>query len=153
MFVSEGSERVKTAMLSFKLNQVLSNSSVLRVQASLKKLERKERNMPTTPLNIINCTPEEFFHQMVITKNIFKDTVVSDSRGCMHCITTLTKLSAGNTVIPQNFEQWTSKERRDFISSMSTWALCYDQVDWVNVGVDPQNLEDRDGNEYSASYR
>ncbi len=105
MFVSEGSERVKTAPLSFKLNQVLSNSPLLRVQASLKKLERKEGNMPTTPLDIINCTLEEFFHQMVITKNIFKDTVVSDSLGCMHCITTLTKLSAGNTVIPQDFEQ------------------------------------------------
>ena len=37
--------------------------------------------MPTTPLDIINCTLEEFFHQMVITKNIFKDTVVSYSRG------------------------------------------------------------------------
>ncbi len=78
--------------------------------------------MPTRPLDIINCLPEEFYHQMVITKNIFKDTVVIDSRGCMHCITTLTKLSAGNTVIPQDFEQWTSKERQDFISSMSTWA-------------------------------
>ncbi len=109
--------------------------------------------MPTRPLDIINCTPEEFFHQMVITKNIFKDTVVSDSRGCMHCITTLTKLSTGNTVILQDFEQWTTKERQDFISSMSTWALCYDQVDWVNVGVEPQHLDDSDGNEYSASYR
>ena len=109
--------------------------------------------MPITPLDIINCTPEEFFHQMVITKNIFKDTIVSDSRGSKHCITTLTKLSDGNTVTPQDFEQWTSKERQDFISSLSTWALCYEQVDWVNVGIDPQNLEDRDGNEYSASYR
>ncbi len=108
--------------------------------------------MLTTPLNIINCTPEEFFHQMVITKNIFKDTVVSDSLGSKLCITKLTKLSAGNTVIPQDFEQWTSKKRQDFISSLSTWALCYDQVDWVNVGIDPHNLEDRDGNEYSASY-
>ncbi len=36
MFVSEGSEKVKTASgtLSFKLNQVLSNSASLRVQAS-----------------------------------------------------------------------------------------------------------------------
>jgi hypothetical protein len=76
--------------------------------------------MSTRPLDIINCTPEEFFHQMVITKNIFKDTVLSDSRGYMHCITTLAKLSAGNTVIPQDFEQWTTKERQDFISSMST---------------------------------
>ena len=109
--------------------------------------------MPTKPLDIINCTPEEFFHQMVITKNIFKDTVVSDSGGSKHCITTLTKLSDGNTVIPQDFEQWTSKERQDFISSLSTWALCYDQVDWEYVGIDPQNLEDRDGDEYSASYR
>ncbi len=109
--------------------------------------------MPTRPLDIINCTPEEFFHQMVITKNIFKDTVVSDSRGCMHCITTLTELSAGNTVIPQDFEQWTTKERQDFISSISTWALCNDQVDWVNVGADPQHLDDSGGNEYSASYR
>ena len=106
--------------------------------------------MPITPLNIINCTPEEFFHQMVITKNIFKDTVVSDSRGCMHYITSLTKLSAGNTVIQQDFEQWTSKERQDFISSLSTWALCYDHVDWVNVSINPENLEDREGNEYSA---
>ncbi len=79
MFVSEGSERVKTAMLSFKLNQALNNSSLLRVQALLKKLERKEGNMAITPLDIINCTPEEFFHQMVITKNIFKGTVVSYS--------------------------------------------------------------------------
>jgi hypothetical protein len=55
--------------------------------------------MPITPLDIINCTPEEFFHQMVITKNMFKDTVVSYSRGSKHCITTLTELSAGNTVI------------------------------------------------------
>jgi hypothetical protein len=86
--------------------------------------------MPTTPLDIINCTPEEFVHQMVITKNIFKDTVVRDSRGCMRCITTLSKLSAGNTVIQQDFEQWTSRERQDFISSMSTSAFCYDQVDW-----------------------
>jgi hypothetical protein len=122
------------------------------MQASPKKLERKKGNMPTTLLDIINCTPEKFFHQMVITKNIFKDTVVSDSRGSKHCITTLTKLSAGNTVIPQDFEQWISKERQDCISSLSTWALCYDQVDWVNVGIDPQNLEDRNGNEYSASY-
>ena len=53
--------------------------------------------MPTRPLAIINCTPEEFFHQMVIMNNIFKDTVVSDSSGQKHCITTLTKLSAGNT--------------------------------------------------------
>ena len=111
--------------------------------------------MPTRPLDIINCTLEEFFpsHQMVITKNIYKDTVVSDSRGCMHCITTLTKLSAGNTVIQQDFEPWTSKERQDFISSLSTWAICYDQVDWVNVGIDPQHLEDSVGNEYSAPYR
>ncbi len=105
------------------------------------------------PLDIINCTPEEFFNQMVITKNIVKDTVVSVSRGCMHCITTLTKLSAGNTVIQPDFEQWTTKERQDFISSMSTWALCYDQVDWVKVSADPQHLDDRDGDEYSASYR
>jgi hypothetical protein len=62
-------------------------------------------------------------------------------------------LSAGNTVILQDFEQWTSKERQDFISSLSTWALCYDHVDWVNVGIDPRNLEDLEGNEYSASYR
>ncbi len=113
--------------------------------------------MPTTPLDIINyiinCTPEEFSHQIVIMKNIFKDTVTCDSRGFKHCITSLTKLSAGNTVIPQDFEQWTLKERQDFISSLSTWALRNDQVDWVNVGVDPRHLEDRDGNEYSASYR
>ena len=109
--------------------------------------------MPTRPLDIFNCTPEEFFHWMVIMKNIFKDTVVYDSRGFKHCITSLTKLSAGNTVIPQDFEQWISKERQDFISSLSTWALYYDQFDWVNVGIDPQHLEDRDGNEYSASYR
>ncbi len=37
MFVSEGSERVKTATLSFKLNQVLSDSPSLRVQASPKR--------------------------------------------------------------------------------------------------------------------
>jgi hypothetical protein len=47
---------------------------LLRVQASPKKHERKEGNMPgimpTTPLDIINCTPEEFFHQMVITNLI-----------------------------------------------------------------------------------
>ena len=109
--------------------------------------------MPIRPLDILNCTSEEFFHQMVITKNIFKDTVTSDSRGCMHCITTLTKLSAGNTVIQQDFKQWTTKESQDFISSMSTWALYYDQVDWVNAGVDPQHLDDSDDNEYSASYR
>ena len=71
--------------------------------------------MPTKPLDMINCTSEELFHQMVIMKNIFKDTVVIDSRGCKHCITTLTKLSAGNTVIPQDFEQWTTKERQDII--------------------------------------
>ena len=71
-------EGVKTAALSFKLNQVLSDSSLLRVQASLEKFERKEGNMPNKPLDIISCTPEEFFHQMVIMKNIFKDTVVSD---------------------------------------------------------------------------
>ena len=70
--------------------------------------------MPTKPLDIINCTSEELFHQMVIMKNIFKDTVVIDSRGYKHCITTLTKLSAGNTVIPQDFEQ--TKETQDFIS-------------------------------------
>ena len=98
-------EGVKTAMLSFKLNQVLSDLSLLRVQASLENFERKEGNMPNQPLDIINCTPEEFFHQMVIMKNIFKDTVVSDSRGQKHCITTLTKLSAGNIVVPQDFEQ------------------------------------------------
>jgi hypothetical protein len=108
--------------------------------------------MPTRPLDITNCTPEEFFNQMVITMNNFKGTGVSDSRGYMHCKTTLTKLSAGNTVIPQDFEQWTTKERQDFISSMSTWALCYDQVDWVNVGVAPQHLDDCDSDEYSASY-
>ncbi len=45
--------------------------------------------MPTRPLDILNCTSEEFFHQMVITKKIFKDTVVSNSRGCRHCKTTL----------------------------------------------------------------
>ena len=100
--------------------------------------------MPTRPSDILNCTSEEFFHQMEITKNIFKDTVVSDSRGCMHFIKTPTKLSAGNTVIPQDFEQWTTKERQDFISSISTWKLCNDQVAWVNVGVDPQQLDDRD---------
>jgi hypothetical protein len=106
--------------------------------------------MPTRPLDILNCTSE---HQMVITNNIFKDPVVSDSRGCVHCITTLTKLSAGNTVIPQDFEQWTTKERQDFISSISTWTLCNDQVDWVKVDVDPEHLDDRNGDEYSASYR
>jgi hypothetical protein len=46
-------------------------------------LEKKEGNMPIRPLDILNCTSEKFFHQMVKTKNIFKDTVVSDSRGCM----------------------------------------------------------------------
>ncbi len=85
--------------------------------------------MPTTPLDIINCTPGEFFHQMVITKNMFKDTVVSDALGYKHCITTLTKLSAGNTVIQHDFKRWTSKERQDFISDLSTWALCYDHID------------------------
>ena len=109
--------------------------------------------MPNKPLDIINCTSEESFHQMVIMKNIFKDTVVSDSRGHKHCITTLTKLSAGNTVVPQDFEQWTSKERQDFISNLSTWELCYDHVDWVNVGIDPRHLEVRVGNDGLASYR
>jgi hypothetical protein len=109
--------------------------------------------MPSRHLDILNCTSEEFFHKMVITKNIFKDIVVSDSRGHMHCITPLTKLSAGNTVIPQEFEQWTPKERKNFIASISTWALRNDQVDWVNVGEDPQHLDDRYGEEYSASYR
>jgi hypothetical protein len=108
--------------------------------------------MPTRPSDILNCTSEEFFHQMEITKNIFKDTVVSDSRGCMYCITTLTEVSAGKTVIPQDFEQWTTKKRQDFISSISTWTLCNDQVDWVNVGVDPQHLDDRYKDEYSVSY-
>jgi hypothetical protein len=59
--------------------------------------------------------------------------------------------SAGNTVIPQDFEQWTTKERQDFISSISTWTLCNYQVDWVNVGVDPKHLDDREGDEYSPS--
>jgi hypothetical protein len=48
--------------------------------------------MPTQPLDIlnsVNCTSEEFFHHMVITKNIFKRTVVSDSRGYMHSKATL----------------------------------------------------------------
>jgi hypothetical protein len=121
--------------------------------AFLKFLPIPSRNALRNAVDIINCTPEEFLHQMVITKNIFKDTVVSDSRGSKHCITTLTKLGAGNTVIPQDFEQWTSKERQGFISILLTWALCYNQVDWVNVGIDPHHLEDRDGNEYSASYR
>ena len=71
--------------------------------------------MPITPLDIINCTPEEFFHQMVITKNIFKDTIVSDQRGCMHCITTLTILSAGNTVIPQDFEKAKARPHLKYI--------------------------------------
>jgi hypothetical protein len=107
--------------------------------------------MPNKPLDIINCTPEEFFHQMVIMKIIFKDTVNSDSRGQKHCITTLTKLSAGNTVVPQDFEQRTSKERQDFISNLSTWELCYDHVDWVNVGIAPRHLEIRAGSGYSKS--
>jgi hypothetical protein len=46
----------------------------------------------------------------------------------------------------------TKKEKQDFISSRTTWALCNDQVDWVDVGVDPKHLDDRDGEEYSASY-
>ncbi len=47
-----------------------------------------------------------------------------------------------------------TKERQDFISSsISTWTLCNDQVDWVNGGVDPQHLDDRDGEQYSASHR
>ncbi len=37
VFVSEGSEGVKTATLSFKLNQVLSDMSLLRVHASPKR--------------------------------------------------------------------------------------------------------------------
>ena len=37
MSVSEGSERFKPATLSFKLNQVLSDASLLRVQASPKR--------------------------------------------------------------------------------------------------------------------
>jgi hypothetical protein len=78
---------------------------------------------------------------------------LSDSRGCMHCITTLTKVSVGNTAIQQDFELWTTKQRQDFISSISTWALCYDQVYWVDVGVDPQHLDDSYGDEYLASYR
>jgi hypothetical protein len=41
VFVSEGSERFKTATLSFKLYQVLSDSSSLRVQASPKRNETK----------------------------------------------------------------------------------------------------------------
>ena len=109
--------------------------------------------MPNKPLDIINCTPEEFFHQMVIMKNIFKDTVVSDSRGQKHCITTLTKLSAGITVAPQDFEQRTSKERQDFISNLLTWESCYEHVDWVNVCIAPRHLEIRVGNEYSKSRR
>ncbi len=64
MFVSEGSERVKTATLSFKLNQVLSDSSSLRVQASLKKLVLKEGNMTIIPLAIINCTVLELLLQV-----------------------------------------------------------------------------------------
>ncbi len=108
--------------------------------------------MPTKPLDILNCTSEKFFHQMVLTKNIFKRTVVSVSRGDMHSITTLTKLSAGNTAIQQNLEQWTSKKRQDFISRLSIWALCNDQVDWVNVGVYPQHLEDSNGDYDSALY-
>jgi hypothetical protein len=90
---------------------------------------------------------------MVIMKNIFKDTVVSYLRGQRHCITTLTKLSAGNIVVPQDIEQWTSKERHDFNSNLSTWALCYDHVDRVNVYIDPRHLEARVGNDLSASYR
>ncbi len=33
-----------------------------------------------------------------------------------------------------------------------TWTLYNDQVDWVNIGVDPQHLDDRNGEEYSVSY-
>ena len=61
--------------------------------------------------------------------------------------------SAGNTVIPQDFEQWTKKERQDIISSISTWTLCNDQVDWVNVSVDSKHLDDSCGEVYPASYR
>jgi hypothetical protein len=97
-------------------------------------------NMPTKPLDILNCTLEEFFHQMDVMKNIFKRTVVSDSRGHMHSIATLTKLGAGNTVIPQDFEQRTSKERQE-----SAARLHFRTVDLVimqqpsrlgNVGLD-----------------
>ncbi len=104
--------------------------------------------MPTKPLDILDCTLEELFYQMVIMKNTFKRTVVSGSRGFMNCIATRTKLSAGNNVIQQDFEQWTSKERQVFISNLSN-----DQVNWLNVGVDPQHLDDRNGDEDSASYR
>ncbi len=76
-----------------------------------------------------------------------------DISSIKHYIATLTKLSAGNTVIPHDFELWTSKERQDFISNLSTWASCYDHVDWIDVGIDPRNSEDREGNEYSASHR
>jgi hypothetical protein len=36
---------------------------------------------------------------------------------------------------------------------LSPWALCYDHVDWVNLGIDPRHFEVRVGNDYSASYR
>jgi hypothetical protein len=61
-------------------------------------------------------------------------------------------LSAGNAIILQEFEQWTTKERQDFISCLLAGSLFNDQVDWVNVGVDPQHLDDRNGYEDAASY-
>jgi hypothetical protein len=46
------------------------------------------------------------------------------------------------------------KERLHLKSSTvnSTRALCSDQVDWVDVSVDPQHLDDPNGDEDSASY-
>ncbi len=44
------------------------------------------------------------------------------------------------------------KGRQVFISGLSTGSLCNNHVDWVNVSVEPKHLDDRNGDEDSASY-
>ena len=51
-------------MHSFKLNQVLSDSSLLRVQASLEKFEGKEGNMTIIPLAMTYCSVVELLLQV-----------------------------------------------------------------------------------------
>ncbi len=81
VFVSEGSERVKTATLSFKLNQVLSIRDCYEC-----KLRQKERGiskrMTTTQkkINLDSVTAQALFKAVTQVTNEINGTMIKDYR-------------------------------------------------------------------------
>ncbi len=99
VLVSEGSERVKTATLSFQLNQVLSDLLLIPVQSSPKRTFTKggEYNYHTFGYNQLHSDG---------TLQVF--ALVYFSYGEQHCITSPVFLSIRNNLIPPQLLQITA---------------------------------------------